>query len=144
MKNINENANKLQEVIVAKTLESVKAAEAPVKKEKAVKAKAKETKEKVASKKETPKEKVVKAVKKKAEVNLVEEVVTKREVKYKYPADCTDTLSRKKHGQAVRNKLHQLELEMYRIENKDSKEFKKKEKEYNDFKKANLKEGAAA
>lgn len=88
---------------------------------------------------ETAKEKVVKKVKKQAEVNLVEEVITKREVKYIYPADCQDTLSRKKHRQQVRNQLNRLELEMLRIEDKQSKEFKAKEKEYLKFKKANVK-----
>ena len=88
---------------------------------------------------ETAKKNVVKKVKKQAEVNLVEEVITKREVKYIYPADCQDTLSRKKHRQQVRNQLNRLELEMLRIEDKQSKEFKAKEKEYLKFKKANVK-----
>lgn len=128
------NATKLQEVIVAKVANSIKEEKAPkTKKEKAAKA----------TKKETPKEKVVKAVKKKAEVNLVEEVVTKRQVKYIYPSDCTDTLSRKAHRQHVRNKLKQLELEMFRLQGKDEKEFKKKEKEYLAYKKINVKEGVA-
>lgn len=103
---------------------------------------AKETKTikvKKVNKPETAKEKVVKKVKKQAEVNLVEEVITKREVKYIYPADCIDTLSRKKHRQQVRNQLNRLELEMLRIEDKQSKEFKAKEKEYLKFKKANVK-----
>lgn len=103
---------------------------------------AKETKTikvKKIKKPETAKEKVVKKVKKQAEVNLVEEVITKREVKYIYPADCQDTLSRKKHRQQVRNQLNRLELEMLRIEDKQSKEFKAKEKEYLKFKKANVK-----
>lgn len=103
---------------------------------------AKETKTikvKKVKKPETAKEKVVKKVKKQAEVNLVEEVITKREVKYIYPADCIDTLSRKKHRQQVRNQLNRLELEMLRIEDKQSKEFKAKEKEYLKFKKANVK-----
>ena len=100
---------------------------------------AKETKTIKVKKPETAKEKVVKKVKKQAEVNLVEEVITKREVKYIYPADCQDTLSRKKHRQQVRNQLNRLELEMLRIEDKQSKEFKAKEKEYLKFKKANVK-----
>lgn len=104
-------------------------------------------KEKKASKKEkkaSKKSKVVKEVKKEATKNLVEEVVTQREVKYIYPEDCTDTLSRKKHRQAVRNQLHKLELEMHRIEDKNSKAFKEKKKEYEAFKAANLKKNAAA
>ena len=89
-------------------------------------------------------EKVLKEVKAQNEINLVEEVISKREVKYKYPEDCIDTLSRKKYRQQVRNKLHQLELEMYRIQDKQSKEFKRKSKEYESYKKEILKEGAAA
>lgn len=94
--------------------------------------------------KKTKSEKKSKEVKAQNEINLVEEVISKREVKYKYPEDCIDTLSRKKYRQQVRNKLHQLELEMYRIQDKQSKEFKRKSKEYESYKKEVLKEGAAA
>lgn len=110
--------------------------EAKVKKSKKVKSekkskKAKETKE-------------VKAIKNQVKTNLLEEVVTKREVKYIYPEDCQDTLSRKKYRQAVRNQLHKLELEMHRIEDKNSKAFKAKQKEYEEFRRANVKKGVAA
>lgn len=88
------------------------------------------------------KEKVVKKIKKQAEVNLVEEVISRKEIKYIYPEDCKDVLSRKKFRQQVRNKLHQLELQMYRIQDKQSTEFKKKEKEYLSFRKKNVKEKA--
>ena len=94
--------------------------------------------------KKTKSEEKSKEVKAQNEINLVEEVISKREVKYKYPEDCIDTLSRKKYRQQVRNKLHQLELEMYRIQDKQSKEFKRKSKEYESYKKEVLKEGAAA
>lgn len=90
------------------------------------------------------KEKVAKAIKEEVKTNLVEAVVSKREVKYIYPEDCTDTLSRKKYRQQVRNKLHQLELAMRRIEDKQSKEFKAKQKEYQEYKKGKVKGGAAA
>lgn len=99
-----------------------------------------------AKKEETPeaaKEKLVDKTKKKVEANLVEEVVTKREVKYIYPADCEDTLSRKKFRQTVRNKIHQLELAMLRIEDQDSKEFKKAKKEYLEYKNQFVKESVA-
>lgn len=99
-----------------------------------------------AKKEETPeaaKEKLVDKTKKKVEANLVEEVVTKREVKYIYPADCEDTLSRKKFRQTVRNKIHQLELAMLRIEDQDSKEFKKAKKEYLKYKNQFVKESVA-
>lgn len=87
--------------------------------------------------------KLVDKTKKKVEANLVEEVVTKREVKYIYPADCEDTLSRKKFRQTVRNKIHQLELAMLRIEDQDSKEFKKAKKEYLEYKNQFVKESVA-
>lgn len=99
-----------------------------------------------AKKEETPeaaKEKLVKKTQKKVEANLVEEVVTRREVKYIYPADCEDTLSRKKFRQTVRNKIHQLELAMLRIEDQDSKEFKKAKKEYLEYKNQFVKESVA-
>ena len=99
--------------------------------------------EKAEKVKKTKKEKLVDKTKKKVEANLVEEVVTKREVKYIYPADCEDTLSRKKFRQQVRNKIHQLELAMLRIENQDSKEFKKAKKEYIEYKNQFVKESVA-
>lgn len=93
---------------------------------------------------EPVKEKTSKAIKEEVKVNLIESVISKREVKYIYPEDCQDTLSRKKYRQQVRNKLHQLELAMRRIEDKQSKEFKAKEKEYLEYKKGKVKEGVAA
>lgn len=99
--------------------------------------------EKTQKVKKTQKEKLVDKTKKKVEANLVEEVVTKREVKYIYPADCEDTLSRKKFRQTVRNKIHQLELAMLRIEDQDSKEFKKAKKEYLEYKNQFVKESVA-
>lgn len=93
--------------------------------------------------KNNKKEKLVDKTKKKVEANLVEEVVTKREVKYLYPEDCEDTLSRKKFRQTVRNKIHQLELAMLRIEDQDSKEFKKAKKEYLEYKNQFVKESVA-
>lgn len=135
MKTQKQNNQNFQEVKVEKTENQAKVKVQP-------KEEAKETKTikvKKVVKPKTAKEKVVNKVKKQAEVNLVEEVITKREVKYIYPADCQDTLSRKKHRQQVRNQLNRLELEMLRIEDKQSKEFKAKEKEYLKFKKANVK-----
>ena len=115
--------------------------EAKPKKKKTNPIKAKAQKEKAL----TPNEKkAIKEAKKQTEASLVEEVISKREVKYIYPEDCQDTLSRKKFRQQVRNKLHQLELEMLRIEDKASKAFKTKEKEYNSYKNKYIKKGAAA
>lgn len=93
--------------------------------------------------KKSKKDKLISKTQEKVEANLVEEVVTKREVKYIYPADCEDTLSRKKFRQQVRNKIHQLELAMLRIENQDSKEYKKAKKEYLEYKNQFVKESVA-
>ena len=137
-----EFINEVQNVLNSEKPQEVKKTEKNEKVLKEVKAQKKEDK---TSKKKTEKnEKVLKEVKAQNEINLVEEVISKREVKYKYPEDCIDTLSRKKYRQQVRNKLHQLELEMYRIQDKQSKEFKRKSKEYESYKKEVLKEGAAA
>lgn len=112
------------------------------KSKKAIKSEKKEKAEKTKVKK-TKKENLVDKAKKKAEVNLIEEVVTKREVKYLYPDGCEDTLSRKKFRQTVRNKIHQLELAMHRIQDQESKEFKKAKKEYLDYKNQYVKESIA-
>lgn len=122
-------------------------AEKVEKSEKVLKAnpKEKEAKDEASEKKvkKTKKEKLVDKTKKKVEANLVEEVITKREVKYIYPEDCEDTLSRKKFRQQVRNKIHQLELAMLRIEDQNSKEFKKAKKEYLEYKSQFVKESVA-
>lgn len=148
-KNINEKANSVAN-IENPEIKEVKKVTSKVTKKSEPKAEVKKTtthqkeekavkKVKLVNKKAVAKEEAVKEVKKQAKANLVEEVVTKREVKYIYPEDCQDTLSRKKHRQQVRNKLNQLELEMYRIKDKQSKEYKAKEQEYLKFKKENLK-----
>lgn len=134
----NTMAQKLQEVITAKTMESIsKASETP-------KTKATKTKESKTPKTtiKDPEKAVKKQVKKTAEVNLMEEVVSKREVKYIYPADVTDTLARKKWRQQVRNEIKKLKLAMAEIEDRNSKEFKKREKEYLTYYKKHVKAGA--
>lgn len=135
--NLVEGINNLIEEKTQKVEKSKKAPKAEAKKEETPEA-AKEKKVK-----KTQKEKLVDKTKKKVEANLVEEVVTKREVKYIYPADCKDNLSRKKFRQTVRNKIHQLELAMLRIEDQDSKEFKKAKKEYLEYKNQFVKESVA-
>lgn len=129
-----EGINNLIEEKTQKVEKSKKALKAEAKKEETTEA---------AKEKKVKKEKLVDKTKKKVEANLVEEVVTKREVKYIYPADCEDTLSRKKFRQTVRNKIHQLELAMLRIEDQDSKEFKKAKKEYLEYKNQFVKESVA-
>ena len=112
-----------------------KKAEAPQETE--TKAEGKKDKKKKKDNKE--KEVTVKEVAKQQKAALVEKVIANREVKYIYPEDVVDTLSRKTWRQKTRNKLHQLELAVSRIKNQNSKEYKKALKEYNDFKKEVLK-----
>lgn len=147
-----EKNTKAQEVKKTNLVEGInnlieEKAEKVEKSKKALKAnhKEKEAKDEASEKKvkKTKKEKLVDKTKKKVEANLVEEVVTKREVKYIYPEDCEDTLSRKKFRQQVRNKIHQLELAMLRIEDQNSKEFKKAKKEYLEYKSQFVKESVA-
>ena len=95
---------------------------------------AKEKKEKKAKK-----AKVVKEVAAQQKESILEEVVSKRGVKYIYPEDVQDTLSRKTWRQKTRNELHRLELAVSRIKDTNSKEYKKALKEYEDFKATVLK-----
>ena len=144
-----EKAQKVKKTNLVEGINSLieEKAEKVEKSKKALKAnhKEKEAKDEASEKKvkKTKKEKLVDKTKKKVEANLVEEVVTKREVKYIYPEDCEDTLSRKKFRQQVRNKIHQLELAMLRIEDQNSKEFKKAKKEYLEYKSQFVKESVA-
>lgn len=147
-KNKNNKAQKLEKTNLVEGINTLieEKAEKVEKSKKALKKGEEETTAQVAEekkKKKSKKDKLVAKAKKKVEANLVEEVVTKREVKYIYPADCEDTLSRKKFRQQVRNKIHQLELAMLRIENQDSKEFKKAKKEYLEYKNQFVKESVA-
>lgn len=112
-----------------------KKAEAP----KETETKAEGNKDKKKKKANKEKEATVKEVAKQQKVALVEKVIANREVKYIYPEDVVDTLSRKTWRQKTRNKLHQLELAVSRIKDQNSKEYKKALKEYNDFKKEVLK-----
>ena len=134
----NENATEVEST-PKKEKKSKKAKKAAIK-ESEVKAEGKkDKKKKKASKKAKAAEATAKEVAKQQKVALVEKVVANREVKYIYPEDVTDTLSRKTWRQKTRNKLHQLELADGRIKDQNSKEYKKALKEYNDFKKQVLK-----
>lgn len=135
----NENATEVESTSTKKEKKSKKAKKAATK-ESEVKAESKkDKKKKKASKKAKAAEATAKEVAKQQKVALVEKVVANREVKYIYPEDVTDTLSRKTWRQKTRNKLHQLELAVGRIKDQNSKEYKKALKEYNDFKKQVLK-----
>lgn len=119
----------------SKKSKKAKKAEAP----QAIETKAEGKKDKKKKKANKEKEATVKEVAKQQKAALVEKVIANREVKYIYPKDVVDTLSRKTWRQKTRNKLHQLELAVSRIKDQNSKEYKKALKEYNNFKKEVLK-----
>lgn len=140
------NLNKVTELInnqVSNSLKEVKASKTQkpkeIKKSKAKeepKAKLVKTTTKKAS---TKKEEVVKEVAKQQKPNIIEQVISNREVKYIYPDDITDTLSRKKWRQQTRNELRKLEREMLRIQDHNSKEYKSAQNKYITFQKKVLK-----
>lgn len=80
------------------------------------------------------KKELTKEVANQQKVNIMEEVIAHRQVKYKYPEDVVDTLARKTWRQETRNELHRLELTLSRIKDQNSKEWKKANKEYETFK----------
>ena len=146
MKKVNLNTNKVTELInnqVSNSLKEVKASKTQKPKEtKESKAK-EEPKAKLVKttteKASTKKEEVVKEVAKQQKPNIIEQVISNREVKYIYPDDVTDTLSRKKWRQQTRNELRKLEREMLRIQDHNSKEYKSAQNKYVTFQKKVLK-----
>lgn len=139
------NLNKVTELInnqVSNSLKEVKASKTQKPKE-TKESKAKEEPKaklvKTTTKKVSKKEKVVKEVAKQQKPNIIEQVISNREVKYIYPDDVTDTLSRKKWRQQTRNELRKLEREMLRIQDHNSKEYKSAQNKYITFQKKVLK-----
>lgn len=130
----NQVSNSLKEVKASKTQKPKETKESKAKKE--PKAKLVKTTTKKAS---TKKEEVVKEVAKQQKPNIIEQVISNREVKYIYPDDITDTLSRKKWRQQTRNELRKLEREMLRIQDHNSKEYKSAQGKYITFQKKVLK-----
>lgn len=122
-----ENTNKSNNSSVENKAAKAKTSKKEAKKE--VKASAKEAKKEKASKKE----KLTKKWALQQAVEIVEKVAKERVVKYKYPEDVTDSLSRKTWRQKVRSKLRQLELAKSRIEDQNSKEFKEALKAYKNY-----------
>ena len=131
-----KNNSKVAELIsaqVTNSLESIKDAKSKTSK-----------KEKTAKVVETPtakKEKTIKEVTKQQEASITEEVISKRDVKYLYPADCTDTLAKKKWRQEQRQEYRKLEREVFKFKDQNSKEAKAAIKKFEDFKKTILKPG---
>lgn len=130
----NQVSNSLKEVKASKTQKPKETKESKAKEE--PKAKLVETTTKKVS---TKKEEVVKEVAKQQKPNIIEQVISNREVKYIYPDDVTDTLSRKKWRQQTRNELRKLEREMLRIQDHNSKEYKSAQNKYITFQKKVLK-----
>lgn len=116
----------------------------PETKESKKKSKAKKVQAKSKELPKVKKNKVVKEVAEQQKVSLLEQVVAHREVKWIYPEDVTDTLSRKTWRQRERNKLHKLELALNRIKDTNSKEYKQALKAFEDKKKQVLKPGQTA
>lgn len=131
----NQVSNSLKEVKASKTQKPKKTKESKAKKE----PKAKLVKTTTKKKASTKKEEVVKEVAKQQKPNIIEQVISNREVKYIYPDDVTDTLSRKKWRQQTRNELRKLEREMLRIQDHNSKEYKSAQNRYITFQKKVLK-----
>lgn len=130
----NKVSNSLKEVKASKTQKPKETKESKAKEE--PKAKLVKTTTKKAS---TKKEEVVKEVAQQQKPNIIEQVISNREVKYIYPDDVTDTLSRKKWRQQTRNELRKLEREMLRIQDHNSKEYKSAQNKYITFQKKVLK-----
>lgn len=130
----NQVSNSLKEALASKTQKPKETKESKAKEE--PKAKLVKTTTKKAS---TKKEEVVKEVAKQQKPNIIEQVISNREVKYIYPDDVTDTLSRKKWRQQTRNELRKLEREMLRIQDHNSKEYKSAQNKYITFQKKVLK-----
>lgn len=126
----NQVSNSLKEVKASKTQKPKETKESKAKEE--PKTKLVKTTTKKAS---TKKEEVVKEVAKQQKPNIIEQVISNREVKYIYPDDITDTLSRKKWRQQTRNELRKLEREMLRIQDHNSKEYKSAQNKYITFQK---------
>lgn len=129
----NQVSNSLKEVKTSKTQKPKETKESKAKEEPKAKL------VKTTTKKVSKKEEVVKEVAKQQKPNIIEQVISNREVKYIYPEDVVDTLSRKKWRQQTRNELRKLEREMLRIQDHNSKEYKSAQNKYITFQKKVLK-----
>lgn len=112
----------------------VKASKKEKKNKKVKDSKEEKPKKEKKSKEVVLKKKLTQEVADQQKVNIMEEVIAHRQVKYKYPEDVVDTLARKTWRQKTRNELHRLELALSRIKDQNSKEWKKANKEYETFK----------
>ena len=126
-----ENTNKSNNSSVENKAAKAKTSKKEAKKE--AKASVKDSTKEAKKGKASKKEKLTKKLALQQAVEIVEKVAKERVVKYKYPEDVTDSLSRKTWRQRVRSKLRQLELAKSRIEDQNSKEFKEALKAYKNY-----------
>lgn len=85
----------------------------------------------VEKKKTSKRDKVIEKVTPINNASLIEDVISKRKVKYIYPDDVTDTLSRKAYRQKIRAELDSLEIKMLRLKDSpDTKAYKDAKKKY--------------
>lgn len=118
----NIQANKLQEVILAKTMNSIAGVEETPKtskkaEPKSIKDSKKESKAKAAKAEKAPKEK---------------KESKPREVKYIYPDTCKGSLDKKKFRAEFRAKVHKFESDLAKAK-EGTKEYKKIAKELKDY-----------
>lgn len=59
-----------------------------------------------------------------------QEIIIHRDLKYIYPKDCKDTLSRKAYRQKIRNTLRRMELEFHSLKGEDKRNMRAKIEEY--------------
>lgn len=133
-KNVKEEAILKAENKQNQVSNEVKASKKEKKNKKVKDSKEEKPKKEKKSKEVVLKKELTKEVAKQQKVNIMEEVIAHRQVKYKYPEDVVDTLARKTWRQKTRNELHRLELALSRIKDQNSKEWKKANKEYESFK----------
>lgn len=131
----NKEAKKLQEVITAKTMDSLNKGESKkankaeskktTKEEAIIVGKLKDKKSKKAAASAPVKEKKEKKEKKES---------TPRELKYNYPADCKNSLDKKKFRANCRAQVKAYEKKLEGLK-EGTKEYKKVKAEFNDYKK---------
>lgn len=138
--------NKLAEVIsanVSEQLNGIIDAKSTTSKKKATPKKEAKPKAKVVATPAAKKEATIQEVTKQQKVSIAEKVISTRDVKYLYPENIVDQLARKKWRQEVRNKYHKLEREVFKFQDKNSKEYKAALKEFETYKAQVLKPGQA-
>lgn len=138
--------NKLAEVIsanVSEQLNGIIDAKSTISKKKATPKKEAKPKAKVVATPAAKKEATIQEVTKQQKVSIAEKVISTRDVKYLYPENIVDQLARKKWRQEVRNKYHKLEREVFKFQDKNSKEYKAALKEFETYKAQVLKPGQA-